>query len=199
MSTSGRKLAGCTSSGGRRDEDGQKAAEQLVGLDEHGIARPVLLMAATRRGAARGSARRASLRPLGAYCVHVSHDSIALRAVEGIVRESSNLRRKPRPPALALSRLGDRLASGLRSGHPPFAGDVLQSTPAVVPKTERKRMRGRVSHEGSVARILHYILGIRATEREGFEPSRELAPPTRLAGECLQPLGHLSSAPLACT
>jgi site-specific DNA recombinase len=29
-------------------------------------------------------------------------------------------------------------------------------------------------------------------EREGFEPSRELAPPTRLAGECLQPLGHLS-------
>jgi D-serine deaminase-like pyridoxal phosphate-dependent protein len=32
------------------------------------------------------------------------------------------------------------------------------------------------------------------TEREGFEPSRELAPPTRLAGECLQPLGHLSGA-----
>jgi hypothetical protein len=32
-----------------------------------------------------------------------------------------------------------------------------------------------------------------ATEREGFEPSRELAPPTRLAGECLQPLGHLST------
>ena len=31
-------------------------------------------------------------------------------------------------------------------------------------------------------------------EREGFEPSRELAPPTRLAGECLQPLGHLSGA-----
>src|SRR3954467_11105642 len=29
-------------------------------------------------------------------------------------------------------------------------------------------------------------------EREGFEPSRELTPPTRLAGECLQPLGHLS-------
>src|SRR5205823_10798985 len=29
-------------------------------------------------------------------------------------------------------------------------------------------------------------------ERAGFEPARELAPPTRLAGECLQPLGHLS-------
>jgi site-specific DNA recombinase len=33
-------------------------------------------------------------------------------------------------------------------------------------------------------------------EREGFEPSRELAPPTRLAGECLQPLGHLSTCAL---
>ncbi len=33
-------------------------------------------------------------------------------------------------------------------------------------------------------------------EREGFEPSRELAPPTRLAGECLQPLGHLSGRPI---
>ena len=38
--------------------------------------------------------------------------------------------------------------------------------------------------------------GLRAmhgrAERAGFEPARELAPPTRLAGECLQPLGHLS-------
>src|SRR5919202_5605727 len=29
-------------------------------------------------------------------------------------------------------------------------------------------------------------------ERSGFEPAREREPPTRLAGECLQPLGHLS-------
>ncbi len=29
-------------------------------------------------------------------------------------------------------------------------------------------------------------------EREGFEPSRRLTPPTRLAGERLRPLGHLS-------
>jgi site-specific DNA recombinase len=35
-------------------------------------------------------------------------------------------------------------------------------------------------------------------EREGFEPSRELAPPTRLAGECLQPLGHLSGRDADC-
>ncbi len=31
-------------------------------------------------------------------------------------------------------------------------------------------------------------------EREGFEPSMEFNPHTRLAGECLQPLGHLSGA-----
>jgi site-specific DNA recombinase len=36
---------------------------------------------------------------------------------------------------------------------------------------------------------------VKMAEREGFEPSRELAPPTRLAGECLQPLGHLSGHP----
>src|SRR5450755_3648955 len=30
------------------------------------------------------------------------------------------------------------------------------------------------------------------TERAGFEPAKECEPLTRLAGECLQPLGHLS-------
>ena len=30
-------------------------------------------------------------------------------------------------------------------------------------------------------------------EREGFEPSVEVSPHTRLAGEHLRPLGHLSS------
>ena len=29
-------------------------------------------------------------------------------------------------------------------------------------------------------------------EREGFEPSNQVSPVTRLAGGCLQPLGHLS-------
>jgi hypothetical protein len=32
------------------------------------------------------------------------------------------------------------------------------------------------------------------TERAGFEPAIEVSPHTRLAGECLQPLGHLSGA-----
>jgi hypothetical protein len=33
---------------------------------------------------------------------------------------------------------------------------------------------------------------VKLAEREGFEPSMEFNPHTRLAGECLQPLGHLS-------
>jgi hypothetical protein len=33
------------------------------------------------------------------------------------------------------------------------------------------------------------------TERAGFEPAMEFDPHTRLAGECLQPLGHLSWEP----
>jgi hypothetical protein len=32
----------------------------------------------------------------------------------------------------------------------------------------------------------------RMAERAGFEPAMEFDPHTRLAGECLQPLGHLS-------
>jgi hypothetical protein len=34
--------------------------------------------------------------------------------------------------------------------------------------------------------------GKKRAEREGFEPSVELSPNTRLAGERLRPLGHLS-------
>src|SRR2546423_3722419 len=37
------------------------------------------------------------------------------------------------------------------------------------------------------------------TERAGFEPAMEREPHTRLAGECLQPLGHLSGVRRQCT
>jgi hypothetical protein len=33
---------------------------------------------------------------------------------------------------------------------------------------------------------------VKLAERAGFEPAMEFNPHTRLAGECLQPLGHLS-------
>ena len=38
-----------------------------------------------------------------------------------------------------------------------------------------------------------YLQGFREAERAGFEPAMEISPHTRLAGECLQPLGHLSA------
>jgi hypothetical protein len=37
-----------------------------------------------------------------------------------------------------------------------------------------------------------HLQAFRSTERAGFEPAMEFDPHTRLAGECLQPLGHLS-------
>src|SRR5919198_4497272 len=62
----------------------------------------------------------------------------------------------------------------LRSGAPAWQG-----------RSERRVLRTRAS-EDAARRCAS------GTERAGFEPARELAPPTRLAGECLQPLGHLS-------
>jgi hypothetical protein len=44
-------------------------------------------------------------------------------------------------------------------------------------------------HPGSHSEGSHFD---QMAEREGFEPSMEFNPHTRLAGECLQPLGHLS-------
>ncbi len=85
--------------------------------------------------AARGRHRRASLRPLGGDRVHVGHHAVAGRAVIRVFREPGNLRGKSRPPPLALSHLGDRLAGGLRSSDPPLTSDVLQSAPTLVSKT----------------------------------------------------------------
>ena len=77
---------------------------------------------------------------------------------------------------------------GARVSRPPRRrprdGDVPQRAAARPPPRAKILKRAR-------RRQLTATSGLRA-EREGFEPSRELAPPTRLAGECLQPLGHLS-------
>ncbi len=63
--------------------------------------------------------------------------------------------------------------------------EVRQLTAADTPRRLRAGCRKPVSSSRGWNKT--YL-----AEREGFEPSRELAPPTRLAGECLQPLGHLS-------
>jgi site-specific DNA recombinase len=63
--------------------------------------------------------------------------------------------------------------------------------PAVIAEAEAiVASNGKDDPEGSSSTDVSYFELL--AEREGFEPSRELAPPTRLAGECLQPLGHLS-------
>jgi hypothetical protein len=51
-----------------------------------------------------------------------------------------------------------------------------------VPSVAHSRLRRAKNHPKSLS-----------TERAGFEPAMEFNPHTRLAGECLQPLGHLSS------
>jgi hypothetical protein len=60
------------------------------------------------------------------------------------------------------------------------------------PETDGKRPRraeGTISGAISLTDISIYEV---LAERAGFEPAMEFNPHTRLAGECLQPLGHLS-------
>ena len=69
----------------------------------------------------------------------------------------------------------------------PFPETTAQATPAPI-----RASRAKAPIILEVRLIGDSSLVYPKAEREGFEPSRELAPPTRLAGECLQPLGHLS-------
>ena len=65
---------------------------------------------------------------------------------------------------------------------PPEAADTAPATQEGNKKTPTPVFRGRGSDKNKMA------------ERAGFEPAMEISPHTRLAGECLQPLGHLSGA-----
>jgi hypothetical protein len=58
------------------------------------------------------------------------------------------------------------------------------------PRLEPHRLdAGRPRNGRHSGQALAHLTG---TERAGFEPAMEFNPHTRLAGECLQPLGHLS-------
>ena len=76
-----------------------------------------------------------------------------------------------------LTGLADRLSA--------LGGTLEIESPVSVGTTIRARIPARAPGDASRE-------GGSETEREGFEPSMEVAPHTRLAGECLQPLGHLS-------
>ena len=86
--------------------------------------------------------------------------------------------------SLANSKLADRLAGWVRccfAQHRKPRG----ASKAVHIERELEPMR-----QGSQFPLHRAENG--KTERAGFEPAMEFDPHTRLAGECLQPLGHLS-------
>jgi hypothetical protein len=69
-----------------------------------------------------------------------------------------------------------RLAPRFQNASIPRHGMGLGALAASLPRSSKPRV---------------YMV-FEATERAGFEPAMEFDPHTRLAGECLQPLGHLS-------
>jgi hypothetical protein len=63
--------------------------------------------------------------------------------------------------------------------------EVRRIKRASVTPDSRKRPQGALSGD-------YLSMYLKLAERAGFEPAMEFDPHTRLAGECLQPLGHLS-------
>ena len=59
-------------------------------------------------------------------------------------------------------------------------------------EVEQKKGKSLINRKGDMICIMSPFLFIMA-EREGFEPSVEFYPHTRLAGEHHRPLGHLST------
>jgi site-specific DNA recombinase len=57
-------------------------------------------------------------------------------------------------------------------------------------RTDKARISPEDDHDPEIRGRGSYVQ--RMAERAGFEPAMEFDPHTRLAGECLQPLGHLS-------
>ncbi len=80
---------------------------------------------------------------------------------------------------------------------PPYALLLTESlfeqaeaeTQAITAGASTQNRAGNAADERSAGPVSIYE---QMAEREGFEPSMEFNPHTRLAGECLQPLGHLS-------
>ena len=85
--------------------------------------------------------------------------------------------------ATAGSRSGERSCAAFSSRSCRFSAKHHFHPNGWVERDGADNMLRPVYHEG----------GLRVAEREGFEPSRPVSQPTRLAGERLQPLGHLST------
>ncbi len=78
-----------------------------------------------------------------------------------------------------------QLAQALQEAH-----ETPQTGQKRLRTTENKTIRPQHDHDPDFRGRGSYIEQM--AERAGFEPAMEFDPHTRLAGECLQPLGHLS-------
>ena len=105
----------------------------------------------------------------------------AVRNMEGTYRATDDLNRRFWNQAL--------FTCFLVSPDEEVEGELREEVRLLTAADTPRRLRAECRKPASLGRGSHKS---HSAEREGFEPSRELAPPTRLAGECLQPLGHLS-------
>ncbi len=75
---------------------------------------------------------------------------------------------------------------------PGAAAATIDAILAGDPEAAARRARVLRRWGASSGSALLWGIAAGVAERAGFEPANELSPVTRLAGECLQPLGHLS-------
>src|ERR671922_236348 len=101
----------------------------------------------------------------------------------------TDVARLPRCPAITQAA---RRAIGA-CGYPARAAGAARSAPVGI-RTPDLRFRRPTLYPAELRALGGQRVATPVeTEREGFEPSMEREPHTRLAGECLQPLGHLSA------
>jgi hypothetical protein len=99
-----------------------------------------------------------------------------------IVRDPETIEAQRTPLYDAIVRLTEELQQARQAPATATSRPKIPGNKAKSPQDDHgPESRGRGSYIAQMA------------ERAGFEPAMEFNPHTRLAGECLQPLGHLSS------
>jgi site-specific DNA recombinase len=97
-----------------------------------------------------------------------------------IVRDPDSIEAQRAPAYQAIALLAQALDPAVQAS---------QAAPRR-PTARQRRAKGQNDHDPDFRGRGSYI--DQMAERAGFEPAMEFDPHTRLAGECLQPLGHLS-------
>ena len=157
----------------------------------------------TREGGARGTQTARAGMERG------THDSVALRRVQGRAARAVRPQAGPLGEGIGGAQpefgpCGTRSAAPSTTSGPAAAGAATSSPRRPCADAARDTGRRCRGERGGCAGRLRRDCATRPrsprsrgaaraiAEREGFEPSMEVSPHTRLAGECLQPLGHLS-------